>query len=156
MKRTILAAAAAVVVCQAHGADALTEVIGEPVTVDGATAADLADRGIVCLQAASGNVADKVTPLRDGDTAYAVVVTGFTKMMTNFTARSRMSIQAKDGRFRIVHSDIEQYLELTNAWGPIYTYAGAGGKQAKAALEARSAAAAECMTKKATAPGGDW
>lgn len=139
-----------------HAVEALTEVIGEPVIAEGVTAPALAGRGMQCLQAASGNVADKVTPLHDGDTVYAIVSTKFSKMLVQFTARSRMSIQAKDGKFRIIHSDIEQFLEITNSWRPIYMYAGAGGKQAKAALEARSAAVAECILKKPEPAGGDW
>lgn len=139
-----------------HAAETLNEVVGEPVTAEGMTAAALVDRGVECLQAASGNVADKVTPLRDGDTAYAIVITGYKAMMTARTVRSRMSIQAKDGRFRVVHSDVDWFRELTNDWGPVYMYAGAGGKQAKAALEARSTAVTECMLKKPEAAGGDW
>lgn len=139
-----------------HAMEALTEVVGEPVIAEGMAASALTERGMQCLQAASGNVADKVTPLRDGDTVYAIVSTKFSKMMVQFTARSRMNIQTKDGKFRIIHSDIEQFLEMTNSWRPIYMYAGAGGKQAKAALEARSSAVAECMLKKPEPAGGDW
>lgn len=139
----------------AAAAETLDEVVGDPVIAEGISAAELADRGAQCLQASSGNVADKVTPLRDGNTAYAIVLTGYRKMLVDFTVRSRMTIQAKDGRFRISHSDIEQYQEMLHQWGPIYMYAGAGGKQARAALEARSTAAAECMLRKTTPPGGD-
>lgn len=141
---------------QANAAKTLDEVVGEPVTIEGMSAAQIADRAMQCLQAASSNVADKVTSLRDGDTAYAIVMTGASKMMVQFIVRSRMSVQAKDGRFRIVHSNVEQFREMTNDWGPIYTYAGAGAKQAQSALEARSSAVAGCITKTVEQPGGDW
>lgn len=141
---------------QANAAKTLDEVVGEPVTIDGMSAAQIADRAMQCLQAASSNVADKVTPLRDGDTAYAIVITGFVKMMVAGNARSRMSVQAKDGRFRIVHSDIELFRELSNDWGPVYTSFGAGAKQVDEALRARSAAVVACITKTVEQPGGDW
>lgn len=158
MIRTVVTfvAIALLSITQAHAQKTLDEVIGEPVTVEGMTAAQIGDRAMQCLQSASANAADKVVPLRDGDSTYAIVVTGFSKMLVEFMARSRMTVQAKDGRFRIVHSQIEQFVEFTHGWGPIYMHAGGGAKQAKAALDARSAAVADCITKKVEQPGGDW
>lgn len=140
----------------AHAAKTLDTVVGEPVTIDGMTASQIGDRAMQCLQAASSNVADKVTPLRDGDVAYAIVITGYMVMISKMMARSRMSVQAKDGRFRVVHSDIEIFRELTNDWGPVYMSFGGGAKQVQEALEARSAAVAGCITKTVEQPGGDW
>lgn len=157
MKRIALSIVVAISAQSAISAETLTEVISDVVVAEGMTAADIGDRAMQCIKSSSGNVADKVDPARDGDTAYAIVLTAFkTALGSKSTGRSRISVYAKDGRFKVGHSDIQLLRELTNDWGPIYMYAGAGGKQAKAALEARSAGVAACITKKQdAAPGGD-
>ncbi len=125
------------------------------------TAVQIADRGMQCIKSSSGNAADKVDVSRDGDTAYAIVITRYrTGLGAPGTARSRQSVIAKDGRFKIAHSDVEQFrevkfTELDADWGPIHGNMGGGLKQAKAALEARSAEVMACIVKPPEAAGSD-
>ena len=156
--RIFLGIFVAVIAASAYGAKPpLTEVVGDPIEAPGMTAVQITDRAIECMKSAASNVANLVEPLRDGDTVYAIIFTEYyTALGSASVARNRMSVFAKEGRFKIAHIDIEQGNPYApNNWMPIYGHAGGGAKQAKAALEARSAAVAACIVKPATVPGGD-
>lgn len=65
------------------------------------------------------------------------------------TARSTLTFQAKDGRFRIVHTNIEQFAKgpwTSKGWSPIYVAWGTGGTEAKDALNRISNKVASCVT----------
>lgn len=136
-------------------AKTLDEVASDVYVAEGKAAAEIAGRAEQCLKSASGNVADKVDPIRDGDSVFAIVITGFSHMLLESKVRSRMTVFAKEGRFKVVHTDIEQPDELRGGMMPVYMHAGGGAKQATAALTKRSAAVADCITKPSVAPGGD-
>lgn len=140
----------------AFAAENLKEVISDPVEAPGMTAVQIADRAMQCIKSASDNVADKVDPARDGDTAYAIVYTGYkTGLGAKSMARGRLSVVAKDGRFKVISSEIEQPNTFAGGWMPIYGHAGGGAKQARIALQARAQGVADCITKPAPVPGGD-
>ena len=61
------------------------------------------------------------------------------------TARTTMTFQAKDGRFRIIHTGIEQFLDAQTGWTPIGTWTFSGGDSAREAIESISAALAKCV-----------
>ncbi len=56
-----------------------------------------------------------------------------------------MTFQAKDGRFRIVHTNIEQFLDARTGWTPIGTWSFSGGDKARLAIESISANLAACV-----------
>lgn len=59
-------------------------------------------------------------------------------------ARTTLTFQAKDGRFRIVHTSIEQFSD-GSGWQPIGTWRFSGGDAAKEAIEAISQSLATCV-----------
>jgi hypothetical protein len=74
------------------------------------------------------------------------------------TARSTMTFQAKDGRFRITHTNIEQFASGQwggNRWEPIFVAWGTGGKEARDALYQISSKVASCVTV-APAANDNW
>lgn len=66
------------------------------------------------------------------------------------TARTTLTFQAKDGRFRIVHASIEQ-LSDARGWIGIGTWRFSGGDAAKEAIEAISQSLATCVKSNPTA-----
>lgn len=76
--------------------------------------------------------------------------------------RSRLTFEARDGRFRLTHSNIERHNDQTigsqftgaSPWVQIGKWRGSGWQKAQEAFEAVSAGVAECVTAQA-AP-DDW
>lgn len=136
----------------------LNEVISEVIEAPSMTAPQIADRGAQCLKSAAGNAAEVVDPARDGDTAYAVVRIEYSSMMMTSLVRNRVSVIGKDGRFKVTSTDIE-YKPIggphTYDYGPLAKIVGTGWKKAEAEIRAYHAAVAACITKPASAPGGD-
>ena len=61
------------------------------------------------------------------------------------TGRTTLTFEARDGRFRIVHSNIEQSQDGGQGWLPIGTWRFSGGDAARAAIEAINMRLAQCV-----------
>lgn len=140
----------------AGAAEQLDQVVTDVIEAPGMTAAQIGDRGLQCLKASSGNVADRVDPARDGDNAYAIVITSLKRMTVTDQVRSRMTVISKDGRFKVAHTDIERYIDFgAGTWKPVQKYMGSGFEAVKGALQDRASAVAACIATPAPTPGGD-
>ncbi len=65
-----------------------------------------------------------------------------------YRARSTLTFQAKDGRFRIVHTSIEKFNDTAGlgiGWERIGTWRFSGGDEAKLAIDAISQSIATCV-----------
>lgn len=69
--------------------------------------------------------------------------------------RSRVTFEAREGRFRITHENIERLNEQAGGWTPVGKWRGSGWQKAEAALQAQSAEIAACVTS-ATGSSDDW
>jgi hypothetical protein len=69
----------------------------------------------------------------------------FSRGLLETTARTTLTFQAKDGRFRIIHTSIEQLLDAQQGWIGIGTWTFSGGDAAKEAIEAISQSLATCV-----------
>jgi hypothetical protein len=65
-------------------------------------------------------------------------------------ARTTLTFQAKDGRFRIVHTSIERFAD-TLGWQRIGTWRFSGGDAAKEAIDRISTNLATCVKANSTA-----
>lgn len=153
--RNIIFLIAALSSGQVFSVEKMTEVVSDVIEAPGMSANQIGDRALQCLQSASGNVADKVEPLRDGETVYAIVVTGVSRALIVDRVRSRLAVIGKDGRFKVAHTDIERFVEPTGSWRPVEKYLGSGYEPVKKGLEKRAALLAECVVRKPETPGGD-
>jgi hypothetical protein len=159
MRSHLLALTLLAVPTAASAVEYLTEITSDVYQAPGMSTAQIVDRALQCIKSSSGNTADSVAPAVDGDVAYAVVNTEYRlAFMVQSSARSRLSVLARDARFRVTHTDIEgdQRNPFTGKPMQIHTQPGGGAKQAEAAMVARSEALAACIVKKPEVAGGDW
>lgn len=131
----------------------LTDLVGTPIEAAG-SAAEILSRGRACLaqQLASGQAGGQVVV--SDDPAAGVIVANnadsYTERFVTWRVRSRVTFEAKDGRFRISHSGLERF---NNTWSPIGKWRGSGWERAEQAFKDRSDALATCVK---SAPSGDW
>jgi hypothetical protein len=120
--------------------------------------AQIVDRALQCIKSTSGNRAPAVEAAIDGDTVYAVVETDYRFAFAAHIVSSRLSVYARDQRFKIVHTDIDNGTvnPFTRAKMGVHTQPGGPAKGITAALAERSAAVSECIIKKPEVAGGDW
>ena len=59
--------------------------------------------------------------------------------------RSRLTFEAREGRFRISQSGIEMFNDMAGGWGPIGKWFGSPWKKAEAAFLASADAVAQCV-----------
>lgn len=77
----------------------------------------------------------------------------FTSGLMKSEARTTLTFQAKDGRFRITHTNIEQYLDASYGWTKVGTWKFSGGEKVQAAAQAISDRIADCVKTK---PADNW
>ena len=143
----------------AHAVEYLTEVTSDVHEAPGMSPAQIVDRALQCLRATSGNNADNVLPAIDGDTAYAVVITGYRlAFMVPDHVTSRITVVAKKGRFKVMHTNIEHdnINPFTGKRLGVHTQPGGGAKAIETALAERSEAVAACIIKPSEVAAGDW
>lgn len=134
------------IVGMAHAADALTEVSSNVYVAEGVAANDILDQAGRCIKSAAGNNANEVFPEKDGGLVYAVVKTRYERALLSWVVRSRINVYAKDGRYKISHTDIEQYNSSGNGYMPIQKYWGSGWQAAEEALTKWFPAIDSCMS----------
>ncbi|MGV3720614.1 MAG: hypothetical protein ACO1SX_06855, partial [Actinomycetota bacterium] len=75
--------------------------------------------------------------------------------MLEWQMRSRLTLEAREGRFRLTHTSIERLNDQAGGWSPVGKWWGSGWQKAEAALKNISAAIADCITA-APAAQDDW
>jgi hypothetical protein len=122
------------------------------------SAAQIVDRAEQCIKSTSGNTADAVVPAVDGETAYAVVDTEYRFALSLSTVRSRLSVLAREERFKVTHTDIDNggVNPFTGKRLAVPKQLGGPASAIEAALVERSDAVAACIVKKPEVAGGDW
>ena len=140
----------------ASAAEYLTEVVSDAHQAEGMTAQQIVERGAQCIKSTSGNASEYVTTTIDGDTAYGIVRGTHTTMpLIQVVTRSRLSVVAREGRFKVAHTDIE-ILDTKYGNHKVVKQWGTGWQKTEAALSAWSAEVAACILKKPEVAGGDW
>lgn len=140
----------------AHAIDYLDEIVSEVHQAPGMSIEQIVERGLQCIKSTGGNAAEYIEATRDDNIAYAIVRHRHaTSALSETTTRSRLSVVARDERFRVAHTDIEvisaQYgnFRLQKTWGTSW-------KKNEAALAAWSEKVADCILNPPDIAGGDW
>jgi hypothetical protein len=140
----------------ASAVEYLTEVTSEAHQAEGMTVQQIVDRGAQCIKSTSGNASEYVNPTVDGDTVYAIVRGSHTTMpLIEVVTRSRLSVVAREGRFKVAQTDIE-ILDSKYGNHRVVKQWGTGWQKTEAALAEWSAEVASCIVKKPEVAGGDW
>lgn len=132
----------------------LTEVVSEPVAVTG-SASEIAGRGRRCMASTLGSgVAGGELILSDAD---GVIVArnsaSYRDGLLHWEIRSRVTFEARDGRFRISQTALERFNDQSGGWSPIGKWRGSGWQKAEAAFVTSAASLADCVAKPAS---DDW
>ncbi|HYC66672.1 MAG TPA: hypothetical protein VEA98_00510 [Brevundimonas sp.] len=156
----------AVLVLALVAPDYLTEVVGEPITTTGTTA-EIATRAEACAAQTLNAGADEGPVILSSDPASGVVVARnsleYRDGLLPWRMRSRITIEARDGRFRIRHSAIERHDDQSfgaqvlgaSPWAPVGKWRGSGWQKAEAALQETSRSLAACITSSGPSS-DDW
>lgn len=128
--------------------DYLTSVRSEPIEAAG-TAAEIAARAETCIaqQLGSGAVGGDLIVSRDvaGGVIVARNAVDYMDGMMNWRLRSRLTLEARDGRFRIEHTSIERFNDQAGGWAPVGKWWGSGWGKAEQALKDVSQGVAACV-----------
>jgi hypothetical protein len=121
---------------------------------------EIARRGETCMARllASGRAGGQVIVSSDphGGAVVATNAMEYRDGLLMWQMRSRVTLQARDGRFRIEHTSIERFNEQAGGWTPVGKWWGSGWVKAEDALKAVSASIAACVTGPAEGAGDDW
>lgn len=140
---TLLACAAA----PAFAADYLTEVTSEVMQTTG-TPREIATRANTCI---SQNLAPGTTDSQliitsdlDGGVVVARSAMTYPDGLLQWQVRSTFTLEAREGRFRIVQTNLERF---NRVWGPIGKWTGSGWKKAEEAFTSSAAKVAQCVVQ---------
>lgn len=135
----------------------LTTVVSEPVTTTGSPA-EIASRGEVCMAQALGSGRAGGELIISRDLAAGVVVSRnamtYVDGLMQWEIRSRVTLEARQDRFRITHANIERNNDQWGGWMPIHKGWGTGWQKAENALKGQSADLAACIS--ATPAREEW
>lgn len=138
--------------------DYLTTVQSDVIESPGA-ASEIAAKGEACMaqQLGSGQQGGELIISRDSAAGVVVSRNAVTYRdgLLEWQMRSRLTLEARDGRFRLTHSSIERFNDQAGGWSPVGKWWGSGWQKAETALKDVSTAVARCIT----APGAardDW
>lgn len=135
----------------AAAADYLTEMPGQVFTATG-DAATLGRRAKVCVgkQLSSGIAGGQVIQADDGTTIVAANAVTYLDGLLRWNMRSRVTIETRDGRFRIGHAQIERFNDGFGGWQPVGKWTGSGWAKAAAALQRATDNLAQCISEAET------
>jgi hypothetical protein len=71
----------------------------------------------------------------------------------NWQIRSRLTFEAREGRYRISQTSLERFNDQSGGWSPIGKWRGSGWQKAEAAFALTSDAISACVQ---TGPQDDW
>lgn len=130
----------------AWAADYLSTVESEVFTTTGDTNA-IAGRAKTCMARllAPGVQGGQLFLSADGPVLVANNVLKYPDGLLQWTMRSRMTFEARDGRFRITHEGIERFNDQAGGWSPVGKWTGSGWKKAEATLQDVSSSVAACV-----------
>lgn len=140
----------------ASAADYLTEIISDVHQVPGMTTEQIVARGLQCIKSSSHNASESVEPAVDGDVAYGIVRLEYSHRLVQNIIRVRASVAAKEGRFKVAHTDIERYNELARGYIGVHTGFGSGSDKVREVLVDHAARIADCIVKAREVAAGDW
>lgn len=144
--------------------DYLTEVVSEPVATTG-TPAEITARAQACAARTLNSGAAGGQVILSSDPASGLVVAAnaleYRDGMVPWRIRSRLTIEAREGRFRIRHDAIERHNDQAfgaqvlgaSPWAPVGKWWGSGWQKAETALKGVSDQIAACMQ---APPAADW
>lgn len=142
----------------------LTEVVSEPASANGSIT-EIASRADACAARILRAGADSGQVVLSRDLAAGIVVANsaleYRDGLVPWRTRSRVTIEAREGRFRITHSNIERLNEQSigaqmlgaTPWQPVGKWWGSGWQKAQEALQGVSAQLTTCIQ---AAPAQDW
>lgn len=149
-KATVAALCAAFAVTPAYAAEYL-ETVESPVFTKPGTHQQIAAAGRTCIAqiVKPGMVNAPVIVSADMDSGIVVANNAFEfshgfLLPAPYRARTTLTFQAKDGRFRITNTSIEAFFDA-QGWRPVGLWSGAGADKAKAAIDGISASIAKCV-----------
>lgn len=156
MRRYLLALAMLAASTAASAVEYLTEVTSDVYQAPGMSTAQIVDRGLQCIKSSSRNASEHVDPAVDGDVAYGIVRIEYSHRLVQNIVRVRASVAAREGRFKVAHTDIERYNELARGYIGVHTGFGGGSDKVREVLADHSARIAECIVKPPEVASGDW
>jgi hypothetical protein len=102
----------------AYATEYLTEVDSEVFTTTG-TQSEITERAATCIAQTvkPGNVSTPLIISKDAAAGVIVANNGFSysQSLMNWQIRTTLTFEAKDGRFRVRHTNIERFID---GWGP--------------------------------------
>lgn len=135
----------------------LTSVQGDVITTTG-TPAEIAARGEACMarHLGSGRQGGELIVSRDLTAGVIVSRNAVTYRdgLLEWQMRSRLTLEARQDRFRLTHDAIERFNDQAGGWSAVGRWWGSGWQKAETALVNISATITECMTT--TTPTNDW
>jgi hypothetical protein len=150
---TVLALVAALV-----APDYLTSVTSPVIETPG-TPAEIAARGERCMaqQLGSGRAGGELIISRDIEAGVIVSrsAVNYRDGMLVWQMRSRLTLEARDGRFRLEHTGIERFNDQSGGWSAVGKWWGSGWQKAETALKETSASVASCITAQ-SGPADNW
>ena len=149
MRHTLCAAMFAVVAVEAaSAAEYLTEITSEVYQAAG-TPAELTAKANICMSRilVSGTEGGQV--IVSSDPANGVVIANnvmsYQDGLLTWEARSKVTFEARDNRFRIQHTALERFNDQAGGWSPIGKWSMSGWETAQEAFEAVTAKIAGCV-----------
>lgn len=137
----------------------LEQLESEVVEVPSMTKDQILSKAKVCVVELARNAAAGETVLADGstdDTLVSIARVGYSARLISYGARSRLTVLAKDGKFKIRQTNIERMQLSTGSlsntgYGPVGKWWGNGHEATQKALEGYAAEVAACIKKEPVA-----
>jgi hypothetical protein len=128
----------------------LTQVTSEVYQAAG-TPREIATRASTCMsQHLSPGTTDSqliISSDLDGGVIVARSALRYRDGLMNWEVRSRFTLEARDGRFRIDQTNLERFNDMAGGWGPIGKWTGSGWRRAEQAFVSSAATVAQCVTQ---------
>lgn len=145
MKFVALATSGLIVATPAIASDYLTEITSDVYQIDGAPK-EIAKRANTCISQhlAPGTTDAQLIVSSDLDNGVIVArnAVQYPDGLSNWQIRSTFTFEAREGRFRIVQTNLERF---NRSWGPIGKWSGSGWKKAEAAFTGPANKVAQCV-----------
>ena len=145
MKFVALATSGLLAATPAFAAEYLTEITSEVYQTEG-TPKEIAQRANTCISQhlAPGTTDAQLIVSSDLDNGVVVArnAVQYPDGMMRWEIRSTFTFEAREGRFRIVQTNLERF---NRRWGPIGKWSGSGWKKAEAAFMGPANEVAQCV-----------
>lgn len=134
----------------------LTEIV-RPVVERPGTAAEIASTARRCVaeHLGSGRAGGELIISDSDNIIVSRSALSYRDGLASWQVRSRFTVEARDGRFRVTQSGLERLNDAAGGWGPIGKWWGSGWQKAEQAFN-DSAQAVEACIARPEAPADDW